>query len=104
MARFAFTGISLLALITLPLYSGQYNEVLSIGDKAPAWRQLPGVDGKAHDLDEWKDKPYLIVVFTCNSCPCSRDYEDRIKAFVTKHTDKVAVVAINSNTIPDDRL
>src|SRR5690242_18116267 len=79
--------------------AGEFNEVLSIGSPAPTWKHLPGVDGKAHDFDEWKGKPYLVVVFTCNSCPCARDYEDRIKAFVTKHQDKVAVVAINANTI-----
>src|SRR4051812_42039170 len=89
---------------TLVAHAGQFNEVLSVGDKAPAWRQLAGVDGKSHDLDEWKGKPFLVIVFTCNSCPCARDYEDRIKAFATKYAEKVGVVAINSNTIPDDRL
>jgi peroxiredoxin len=94
-------------LLTLLLCAGSigdFNEVLSVGDKAPAWKQLPGVDGKKHDFDEWKDKPFLLVVFTCNSCPCARDYEDRLKAFVTKYGEKVAVVAINVNTIPEDRL
>ncbi len=94
--------VSLVAAIVAS--AGEFNEILKIGDKAPAWKQLPGVDGKLHDFDEWKAKPYLVVVFTCNSCPCARDYEDRIKAFVKKYEDQVAVVAINVNTIPDDRL
>jgi peroxiredoxin len=103
MTRFAFV----LVCICLPLLTtraGDFNEVLSVGSLAPTWKQLPGVDGKRHDFDEWKNQPYLLVVFTCNSCPCSKDYEDRIKAFVTKYQDKVAVVAINANTIPEDRL
>src|SRR5262249_32688438 len=47
------------------------------------------------------------VVFTCNSCPIAVDYEDRILAFAKKHAGadgKVALVAINVNTIPEDRL
>jgi len=83
---------------------GKYNDVLSIGDKAPAWEALLGTDGKKHTMDEWKAKPYLVVVFTCNSCPCSRDYEDRIKAFAEKHKSTLAVVAINSNLIKDDSM
>jgi len=93
-----------LLVITAVGRAGEFNEVLSIGAQAPAWKQLPGVDGKSHNSDEWKGKPYLVVVFTCNSCPCARDYEDRIKAFVKKHGDQIAVVAINSNTITEDRL
>jgi peroxiredoxin len=96
------TSLLLFALCLTP--TGEFNEVLTVGDKAPTWKQLPGVDGKPHDLDEYKDKPYLLVAFTCNSCPCARDYEDRLKAFVKKYEGKIACVAINPNTIPEDRL
>ena len=96
-------GILLIsALLAFP--AGKYNDVLNIGDKAPAWEAMMGIDGKKHVMDEWKDKPYLVVVFTCNSCPCSRDYEDRIKAFTEKYKDKLAVVAINANLIKEDNL
>src|SRR4029079_15903633 len=96
------TSLFLFALYLTP--TGEFNEVLSIGAKAPMWKQLPGVDGESHDLEEWKDKSYLLVVFTCTSCSCARDYEDRLKAFAKKYDGKIAVVAINSNTIPEDRL
>lgn len=91
-------------ILTVLTFGGKYNEVLSIGDKAPAWEALMGTDGKKHTIDEWKARPYLVVVFTCNSCPCARDYEDRIKAFAEKHKDQLAVVAINSNLIKDDSM
>lgn len=87
--------------------AGEFNEVLSVGDKAPAWTGLPGVDGKPHSLADLKDKPVVVVVFTCNSCPVAADYEDRIIALAKKHggsESKVAVVAINVNTIAEDRL
>lgn len=93
-----------IACLFFLLLPGKYNEVLNIGDKAPSWSALTGIDGKNHSLDEWKAKPYLLLVFTCNSCPCARDYEDRIKAFTAKFENRLAVVAINVNTIPEDRL
>lgn len=94
----------LILTMLLQTQGGKYNEVLKVGDKAPAWDAMMGVDDKKHTMEEWKEKSYLLVVFTCNSCPCSRDYEDRIKAFAEKHKSQVAVVAVNSNLIKDDSL
>ena len=82
---------------------GEYNEVLKIGDLAPAWDNLPGVDGKQHSLSDLKDKKVVVVVFTCNSCPAARDYEDRIIE-LAKSSDEIAIVAINVNRIPDDSM
>jgi peroxiredoxin len=96
----------MLALIAGLLFAtvGKYNEVLNIGDKAPNWVALKGVDGKTYSLSDWKDKSYVVIVFTCNSCPCARDYEDRIKAFAEKHKQLLAVIAINPNLIKEDNL
>lgn len=85
--------------------AGKYNPVRNLGDPAPAWEKLPGVDGKTHSLADLKDKPVVVVVFTCNSCPYAVDYEDRLIAFAKKYAgpkDRVALVAINANLIPDD--
>ena len=87
--------------------AGEYNPVLNVGDPAPAWTNLPGVDGKQHSLDDLKDKDVVVVVFTCNSCPIAQDYEERIIEFTKKYAgpdDKAAVVAINVNRIEEDRL
>jgi peroxiredoxin len=87
--------------------AGEYNPVLNIGDKAPAWGNLPGVDGKEHSLAELKDKEAIVVVFTCNSCPYAVDYEDRIIAFAKQHArkdGKVALIAINVNAVEEDSL
>lgn len=89
------------------LLAGKYNDVLNIGDAAPAWTDLPGIDDKAHSLSDLADKPVVVVVFTCNSCPVAVDYEDRIIALAKKHSapdSRVAVVAINVNTNEPDRL
>lgn len=98
-------AVSCLATASRP---GKYNEVLSPGDAAPVWKDLPGVDGKKHSLDDLRDREVVVVVFTCCSCPAAEDYEDRIVALAKKYTtgsaSKVALVAINVNTIPEDRL
>jgi peroxiredoxin len=93
--------------IGMPLQAGRYNMVLSIGDAAPAWADLPGVDGRTHALADLKEKDVVVVVFTCNSCPIAEGYEDRIIAFDKKYCGpggKVGLVAINVNVIAEDRL
>jgi peroxiredoxin len=96
---------TLLALSLLPAAAaaGEFNKTLSVGDPAPAWKDLPGTDGKKHALADHADR-VVVLVFTCNSCPIAQDYEDRIVAFADKYKDRVAVVAVNVNTIPEDRL
>lgn len=93
-----------LALVASIATAGEYNQALNYGDPAPVWKNLPGVDGKKHSLDDLKDKKIVVVVFTCNSCPIAVDYEDRIIAFANKRKDDVAVVAINVNQIQEDSL
>ena len=87
--------------------AGKYNKVLSLGDAAPAWKDLEGTDGKKHALADLKDSEFVVVVFTCNSCAISVGYEDRILAFAEKHAglkSGVTIVAINVNTIKADAL
>jgi peroxiredoxin len=90
--------------ISSSLDAGQYNPALAIGDPAPAWKNLPGVDGKNHSLADLANKRLVVVVFTCNSCPIACDYEDRIIAFAKAHAADVALVAINVNRVPEDSL
>lgn len=105
MQRMAVVSGLLLCLCSLNLLpAGEFNETMNIGDAAPAWVDLPGVDEKKHSLADLKDKPLVVVVFLCNSCLVSNDYEERINTFAKKHAESISVVAINVNTIPADRL
>ncbi len=91
----------------LPLLAGLFNDKLNVGDAAPAWKDLPGVDDKKHSLDDFQEKEILVVIFTCNSCPVATDYEDRLCDFGKKFSEtdsKVGVVAINVNKIKEDQL
>ncbi len=99
--------LAVVSCLSLPAFAGKYNDVLSPGDPAPAWKDLPGIDDKKHSLDDLADKEIVVVVFTCNSCPIATDYEDRILEFSQKYAGpdgQVALVAICVNQIPEDRL
>ncbi|TWU54614.1 AhpC/TSA family protein [Rubripirellula tenax] len=83
--------------------AGEFNSVLSIGDEAPTWADLPGVDGKRHGSTELGDQLAVVVAFTCNSCPYAVDVEERLKWVHDNYSPRqVAVVAINVNTIDED--
>jgi len=83
----------------------KFNSVLSVGDAAPDWKGLPGVDGKQHGLADYKDSRVVVVVFTCNHCPISKVYADRLKSLARDYADrKVQVVAISVSRHPADGL
>jgi peroxiredoxin len=70
---------------------------LGLGAPAPDF-DLPGVDGKRYSLSSFKDKPVLVVVFSCNHCPYVVAYEDRMIAIQRDYAHRgVQLVAINSN-------
>lgn len=97
----------LVMVFAQPAAAGKYNAVLNIGDAAPAWTDLPGVDGKTHSLTDLAGKDVVVVIFTCNSCDVATDYEDRILAFSKKFAGpegKVGLVAICVNQGPEDKL
>jgi peroxiredoxin len=76
-----------------------------VGKEAPAF-SLKNIDGKTVSLDKYKSEKGVIVIFTCNHCPYSKLYEDRIVALDGKYkATGFPVVAINSNDVkqyPDD--
>lgn len=74
---------------------------LSIGSKAPGFSLLNALDGKAVTFKPGDGK-VSVVVFTCNTCPYSRGFEDRIVSLGTDYSKKgVQFFAINPN---DDAL
>ncbi len=106
---FVLTAFVLIcSLVAAPYTSaGAENPKLRIGDTAPGWKDLPGTDDKSHSLEELKDKQVVIVCFTCNSCPYSVDYEDRMIELQKKYADNshgVVLVAINANKKPAEKL
>ena len=105
----SWIAIGILGWALAPIKSAQagkakFNKVLDIGDQAPDWTDLPGVDGKKHNLDEYRDAKAVVVLFTCNRCPVSKQYAERLAAFVKKYEKQVQVVAISVSLHGADRL
>lgn len=76
--------------------AAKFNRVLDLDAQAPVWRDLPGDDGRRHSLDDFQEAPIVVLVFTRNHCPMSRNYERRLADFGQAVRDKgVAFVAIN---------
>lgn len=88
-----------------PLAAGEFNPVLDIGDPAPRWEDLRGVDGKLHGFDDVAKAKCVVVAFTCNTCPYAHDVEERLLALTEEFSgDAVALVAINVNLVEADLL
>lgn len=88
-----------------PAQAGRYNKVLSIGDQAPVWTDLPGTDGVNHSLAELQNKDVVVVAITCNSCPYANDVEPRLIELQKQYSETgVAIVAISASKSESDRL
>jgi len=80
---------------TVEAAKSKFNNVLAIGDQAPEWENLPGVDGKPHSLADFHDAKAVVIVFTCNHCPVAKMHEDRLIELAKKFEKDVQVVAIS---------
>lgn len=87
----ALTVTSLIALNTLSAQG------YKVGDIATDF-SLKNIDGNKVSLADYKDAKGFIVIFTCNHCPYSIAYEDRIIALDKKYKPLgYPVIAINPN-------
>lgn len=97
--RFVLAGLLLLGFASNgSAADGDYNKALRIGDSAPVWEALEGIDGRRHSLDDLKDKDVVVVFFTCNDCVVAKEYEQRFIDFTSAYAkpgSKVAVVAVS---------
>jgi peroxiredoxin len=95
---------SILALVTLFSFTSLIDG-LNPGDTAPDF-SLKNIDGKMVSLKDFKKVNGYIVIFTCNHCPFSKMYEDRIISLDKKYKPLgYQVIAINPNdpiVSPDD--
>ena len=95
----------LLAAFVAPLSAAKFNKVLDIGQPAPAWTDLLGVDDRRHSLEELRETKLVVVIFACNHCPVVKAYERRLIRFVDDYRDKgVELVAISVSRQPSDQI
>ncbi len=69
----------------------------AIGDAVEDFK-LKNIDGKMLSMADFKDAKGFVLIFTCNHCPFSIAYQDRIIAFDKAYKKKgYPVIAINPN-------
>lgn len=97
-----------LILMAFMLISGvvlAQTEGYKVGDVVKDF-SLKNVNNKNVSLADYKDAKGYIVVFTCNTCPVAKAYQDRIAALNTTYVAKgYPVVAVNPNdagAVPDE--
>ena len=77
--------------------SNTIGEGYKVGDIATDF-SLKNVDDKMVSMSDYADAKGFIVIFTCNHCPYSVAYEDRIIELDKKYKEKgFPVIAINPN-------
>lgn len=86
----------LLVFFSAQLFAAQLKyPTLEIGAQAPDFT-LKNIDDKMYSLSNYKSK-VLVMIFTCNHCPTSQAYEERIIKLVDDYKYKgVDVVVISS--------
>ena len=94
-----------LLIILFLVTSFTFAQGYKIGDEAMNFN-LKNIDNQMVSLSEYSSEKGVVVIFTCNHCPFSVAYEDRIIALDKKYKDLgFPVVAINPNdpiSYPED--
>jgi peroxiredoxin len=93
----AFTAFSFTAT--------KFESGYKVGDRVEDFK-LKNIDGKMVSMSDYKDAKGLIVIFTCNHCPFSIAYEDRIidihKRYATKGFPVIAINPNDAKVQPED--
>ncbi len=67
-------------------------------DKPAPLFKLKGIDGKEYDLESFKGKKAVVVMFIATRCPYSNAYNERMEQLHDDYSKKgVAVIGINAN-------
>ena len=81
-----------------PTHAGREIRTLGLGEGAPEFHGLLGVDGKRYSLSTFDGKRILVLVFSSNRCPTAKAYEDRMISIQREYeAHGVQLVAVNSN-------
>jgi peroxiredoxin len=93
--------VRLISLIMIIIFSGTntHAKELDLGSKMPLVKtKMMDISGKSISLSEAKGENGLLVIFSCNTCPWVKRWEDRYVELTKKYKPKgVGVIAINSN-------
>jgi len=88
-----FSALTVLLFISATSADSGYK----VGDYARDF-ELKSVDGSTISLAKYPDAKGFMVIFTCNTCPYAKMYEERIIALQNDYAPKgFPVIAINPN-------
>ncbi|XOV92623.1 MAG: thioredoxin family protein [Bacteroidota bacterium] len=91
------TGLLVVGAIFFTSANSENIQGYQVGDYATDFN-LKGVDGKMVSLSNYSTAKGFIVVFTCNTCPYAKEYEQRIINLDNTFRAKgFPVIAINPN-------
>lgn len=92
-----FLSLLVFVLSTVGLIAADLPDGVSVGDKAPNF-VVRNIDGNSITLNTFKEADGVILIFTCNHCPYSVAYEDRIIALHKEYAKQGwPVLAVNPN-------
>jgi len=98
-AGFLFVTWLITIFITNPARAEE-PKTLPIGSVAPDF-SLPGIDGKAYSLNDFRDSAILVIIFTANHCPTAQAYEQKILDLYYDFAPKGAAFVLVSPNNPD---
>jgi peroxiredoxin len=97
--------VALLSGLSSSAAAAKFNRKVNIGQPAPKFVGLVGIDGKSHSLEDFKSAKVVVIAFTCNHCPVAQMYEERFIHFAKAQKKRgVAFIAISSSLLPPDNL
>jgi len=81
---------------------------VELGEVAPGFNDLLGVDGRSYSTSSFLDKQLLVLVFFGNGCPTCKAAEERLigiqRDYVKKNVQVILVNSNNSSLSPPDTL
>ncbi len=102
-----FATLALTFALAVPAFAGEFNKVVSIGDKAPTFSGIPatfkGEDTSLSLADIEED--VVVLVFLGNHCPFVVAIEDYLNEFAEENEGKsVKLVGVSVNDLESDKL
>jgi thiol-disulfide isomerase/thioredoxin len=74
------------------------SSVLALGDAAPEFHDLVGVDGGRYSLSSFEEHPILVLLFVGNGCPSVKAYGEELNRLQQEYGQRgVQLVAVNAN-------
>jgi peroxiredoxin len=95
----------IIAITAFSFTTKKFESGYKVGDRVEDFK-LKNIDGKMVSMADYKDAKGIIVIFTCNHCPFSIAYEDRIidihKRYATKGYPVIAINPNDAKVQPED--